>query len=454
MSGHYPMFTGLMIGIPLSGRPIVPHWAFGYAALHPPMCYNVVTCHTWQAPIAEARNYFAEQAIANKSRYLFMLDEDVVAPGHTLRQLIYQAENRPEAMVIGGIYCHKSPPAMPMVFRGMGAGPYMDWKAGELFEVDGIAMGCTLIKTEVFQHLPKPWFKTVDDLSPYFDGNAKAEVWTEDLWFSKLVRDAGFKIYADGAVLCEHWDYNTMKATTLPADSPPMRRATTAVKGQKKILDLGCGESKYQTDEGDVLTVDIREEVNPDYRADLRQLPFATGEFNQVYSSHVLEHFSRADVNKVLDEAVRVLKPDGELRLVLPNIQWAAERIMKNQVDDDVMNVVLGAQTYKENYHQFFFTPQTLEAMLKERDFKRIDFELSGYNIYCRAWRQPPEGLPSLGEPPLTCCEVQWKASEKFCGTCGKKLRLLLNDNGNSKPVTRARARKKVGLPAKPTKRK
>src|SRR5689334_17402248 len=118
MSGHYPMFTGLMIGIPLSGRPIVPQWAFGYAALHPPMCYNVITCHTWKAPIAEARNYFAEQAIANGARYLFTLDEDVVAPGHTLRQLIYQAENRPEAMVIGGIYCHKSPPAMPMVFRG------------------------------------------------------------------------------------------------------------------------------------------------------------------------------------------------------------------------------------------------------------------------------------------------------------------------------------------------
>lgn len=426
MSGHYPMFTGLIMGIPLSGRPIVPQWAFGYAALHPPMCYNVVTCHTWKAPIDEARNYFAEQAIQQKAKYLFMLDEDVVAPGHTLRQLIYQAENRPEAMVIGGIYCHKSPPAMPMVFRGMGAGPYMDWKAGELFEVDGIAMGCTLVKTEVFQHLPKPWFKTIDNLDPYWDGITKAEVWTEDLYFSDLVRKAGFKIYADGAVLCEHWDYNTMVATTLPADSPPMRRATTRVKGQKKIIDLGCGESPYETGEGDVLKVDVRDEVKPDYRADLRKLPFANAEFDIAYSSHVLEHFPRADTGKVLDEWIRILKPEGELRLIVPNLEWAADQIKLGVMNDDVLNVLYGAQTYNQNFHQAGFTPAALTAMLKERGFQRIDVELTGYNLCMRAWRQPPEGLPSLGQPPVDFVEDAKKAAT----------------NGHKKPTKKKRQRK------------
>lgn len=412
MSGHYPMFTGLQVGIPLSGRPVVPQWAFSYARMSPPMCYNMHSCHTWKAPIAEARNYFAEQALAVNARYLFMIDEDVVAPSETLQKLIYRAETNPDLMVVGGIYCHKSPPPMPMVFRGLGAGPYLDWKVGEFFEVDAIAMGCTLIRTEVFKHLPKPWFKTVDG-NHYLDGIQKAEVWTEDMYMCDLVRKAGFKIYAEGSLLCEHWDYQTMTATTLPLDSPPMRRATTKVKGQKKIVDLGCGEAKYETDEGDVLTVDIRDEVKPDYRADLHDLPFANAEFDICYSSHVLEHFPRADVDKTLDEWVRILKPEGEMRLILPNIQWAAERIMQNRVDDDVMNVVLGAQTYKENFHQFFFTPQTLEAMLKERGFKRIDFELQGYNIYCRAWRQPPADLPNLGQPPKSVASNGHKKPKK-----------------------------------------
>lgn len=399
MSGHYPMFTGLMMGIPLSGRPIVPQWAFGYASLHPPMCYNVNTAHTWKAPIAEARNYFAEQAIEQKARYLFFLDEDVVPPGHALRQLIYILDTHPDVMIAGGIYCHKSPPAMPMVFRGLGQGPYLDWKAGEMFEVDAIAMGCTLIRTDVFQHLPKPWFKTVDDLSKFWDGIAKAEVWTEDMYLCDLVKKAGFKIIADGSVLCGHWDYNTMTETRLPNDSPPMRRAGWT-KGTKKIIDLGCGNNKYETDEGDVLTVDIREEANPDYRCDLGKLPFANEEFDIVFSSHTLEHFPRADVENVLDEWIRILKPDGELRLVVPNIQWAAERIIKDEIDNDVMNVVLGAQSFEENFHKFLFTPKTLETMLKGRGFKRLDVELMGYNLYMRGWRNPPEDLPSLGEPP------------------------------------------------------
>lgn|SRR6185369_15000590 len=399
MSGHYPMFTGLQVGIPLSGRPIVPQWAFAYARLSPPMCYNMHSCHTWRAPIAEARNYFAEQALAVGARYLFMLDEDVVAPSETLQKLIYRAECNPELMVVGGIYCHKSPPAMPMIFRGLGAGPYLDWKVGEFFEVDAIAMGCTLIRTEVFKHLPKPWFKTVDS-NHYLDGIQKAEVWTEDMYVCDLIRKAGFKIYAEGSILCEHWDYNTMVATTLPADSPPMRRATTKTKGQKKIVDLGCGESKYETDEGDVLTVDVRDSVNPDYRADLHDLPFANNEFDIAYSSHVLEHFPRSDTGRVLDEWTRILKPDGEMRLIVPNLEWAADQIKLGAMNDDVLNVLYGAQTYGENFHQMGFTPAALTSMLKERGFKRMDVETVGYNLCVRAWRQPPADLPSLGQPP------------------------------------------------------
>jgi predicted SAM-dependent methyltransferase len=163
-----------------------------------------------------------------------------------------------------------------------------------------------------------------------------------------------------------------------------------------KIVDLGCGENPYQTDEGDVLTVDVRDEVHPDYRADLRKLPFASNEFDVAYSSHVLEHFPRSDVGNVLDEWIRILKPEGELRLVLPNIAWAADRIKEGIINDDVMNVVLGAQTYEENFHKFLFTPQSLNKMLKERGFKRVDFELSGYNIYARGWRVPPKQIKAV----------------------------------------------------------
>jgi predicted SAM-dependent methyltransferase len=386
----YPMNNGLMLAVPHTGRGLPYQWAYAMHSLHPPMCYNVIQSTSYQMQVGEARQWFAEQAIAQKCKYLFFIDEDVTPPGHALRQLIYQADHHPEGAVFGGIYCHKSQPPMPMIFRGLGTGPYWDWHLGEFFEVDGIAMGCTLIRVEVFEKLEKPWFKTVDDLSGFYDGINKAEMWTEDLYFCAKVRDKGFKVFADGGVICSHWDLTTMKPTTLPADCLPMRRTTTSKKGEKKIIDLGCGEAKYQTDEGDVLTVDIREEVSPDYRCDLGQLPFAGGEFDIVFSSHTLEHFPRAEVDKVLDEWIRILKPEGELRLVLPNVEWAADQIKAGVVNDDVMNVLYGAQTYGENFHKFCFTPKVLTDMLTARGFKKIDVELTGYNILARAWKQPP----------------------------------------------------------------
>lgn len=372
------------------------------------MCYNVHAGTTWKQPVDAARNWFAEQAIAQGCKYLFFIDEDVTPPGHALRQLIYQADHHPEGMVFGGIYCHKAKPPMPMIFKGYGAGPFWDWKIGEFFEVDGISMGCTLIRVEVFKDLPKPWFKTVDTIDKYYDGAPGAEMWTEDLYFCHKVKEAGHKIYADAAVLCEHWSIETMEPTVLPEDCLPRRRATTAVKGQKKIVDLGCGESPLKTDEGDVLTVDIRDDVHPDYRCDLGKLPFANGEFDITYSSHVLEHMPRNEVGDVLDEWVRITKPDGELRLILPNLEWAAKEILEGRLvngsatpNADVFNVLYGAQTYRENSHMNGFTPKLLEAMLTERGFKRIDIHLDGYNILCRAWKIPPntKQVPTLGKP-------------------------------------------------------
>lgn len=394
----YPHYTNLAIAVPLTGRPLVPAWTWAFQNLHPPMNHNCLYMTNFNekhipvpGPVDQLRNWYVEQSIANNVKYLFFLDEDVTAPPHALRQLIFQMEHHPEAIAIGGVVCHKSEPTAPMIFRGNGNGPYWDWKLGEFFEVSGIGMGCTLLRIEAFLKLEKPWFKTVDNMEAFWDGIPKAEVWTEDLYFCDKAIKAGWKVYADTSILCEHWNMTTGEPTGLAAGSLPLRRATTKQKGQKKIVDLGCGEAKYETDEGDVLTVDIRDEVKPDYRSDLRKLPFANNEFDIVYSSHTLEHFPRADVGNVLDEWIRILKPEGELRLILPNLEWAAEQIKLGIVNDDVLNVLYGAQTYGENFHQVGFTPKVLESMLQARGFKRQDYELVGYNICVRAWRQPPD---------------------------------------------------------------
>jgi predicted SAM-dependent methyltransferase len=142
----------------------------------------------------------------------------------------------------------------------------------------------------------------------------------------------------------------------------------------------------------------LREDVRPDYRCDLRKLPFATKEFDIVFSSHVLEHFERSEIGEVLNEWTRIMKDDGELRLVLPNLEWAAQHIMNKEIDGDVMNVLYGMQSYELNFHKCGFIPQTVEQLLAERGFKKFVWDFNNYHMFVRAWKNPPDETQDVGK--------------------------------------------------------
>jgi len=350
------------------------------------MNFNTVMLNTQGVPIDLARNSFAEKALEINAKYLYFWDEDVEVPPQTIRELVYIMDHNPDAAVVGGVYCLKVPRPEPLVFKGVGQGPYWDWKVGEIFEVDAIGMGCTLIRVESFKDIEKPWFQTVDNMEAYLDNVNFGEQWTEDLFYCKKLVDTGkWKILAHGQLLPPHIDLATGRAYTLPLDSKPMRPLFT---GRKKIVDLGCGPNKLQTPEGPVIGVDSRDLDGVDYRCDLRKLPFATGEMDIVYSSHVLEHFGRNEVDEVLKEWTRIVKPKGELRIVVPSLEWAADKISKGIVNFDVLNVLYGQQEYPENFHKNGFTPKTLGEALKKLGFKKQQVDTQGYNIIMRARRK------------------------------------------------------------------
>ena len=180
---------GLLIGIPTLGRPVPFDWAMAFKSMNPPINMNSTIHIVKGKPVADARQEIAENAVKIDAKYLFFIGDDTVCPGHTLRQLLYRIENNPNLDVVGGVYCAKCDPSYPLVFRGNGQGAYWDWKIGEFFEVTGLGMDCTLIRTETLKRLSKPWFKTVDG-DQFLDGINKAESWTEDLWFfNKLFKE-------------------------------------------------------------------------------------------------------------------------------------------------------------------------------------------------------------------------------------------------------------------------
>lgn len=383
---------GIVIGIPTrsANYPVPISWAWSFKSMAAPMNYNAHFSQIVGKPVAEARNEIVAHALSVNARYVFFLGDDVVCPPHTLRQLIYRMEHHPEIGVLGGVYCSKTDPPAPLVFRGNGQGPFWDWKVGEFFEVTGLGMDCTMIRSSLFKEMKEPYFKTID-VDQYLDNINSADQWTEDLYFLKKVQEeTKSKIYCDSSVICEHHDVFSQKKFTLRADSKPMKRHH--VEG-KTALDIGCGElHRHDQFKGyDLVRVDIRDECSPDFRCDVRQLPFSDESFDIVFSSHVLEHFNRGESDALLAEWCRVVKSEGEICIIVPDIEWAADRLKEGIVDKNVLNVLYGGQSNPFDFHQNGYTQARLTSAIEANNFTIIATDKSGYNLMVKARRIPVE---------------------------------------------------------------
>jgi hypothetical protein len=279
---HKNSGPGLVIGLPTLGRPVPLDWAMAFKSMNPPINYNSTIHLVKGKPVADAREEIAENAVKIGAKYLFFVGDDVVCPGHTLRQLIYRMENNDSIGCVGGVYCAKCDPCFPLVFRGNGRGAYWDWKIGEFFEVTGLGMDCTLIRVEILSKMSRPWFKTVDE-EGFLDGVNKCESWTEDLYFYKKMKDeTQFSIYCDASVICEHWDIYNEKSYSLPLDSLPRRQLVVDAQ-KKKCLLVGYESLPENTSDEEFTFVAVSDSDRKcDYRVDYSALPFDHKTFHKV----------------------------------------------------------------------------------------------------------------------------------------------------------------------------
>ena len=205
---------GLAVGI-ASGRKMAPiDWCISLCLQNWPSNMNVAYVPMRGLPVDKAREAIAKATCDLGAPYLLFLDDDTEIPMQGARHLIETMQQAdPDVMVVGGIYPSRRANPEPIVYKGNGAGPFWRWKKDTIFECTGIGTGCMLIRTEVFKHLPEPWFKTVD---------TEHGAITDDLWFCDLVTQAGFKILADAFVICKHWDVATEICYEFPDDCYPM----------------------------------------------------------------------------------------------------------------------------------------------------------------------------------------------------------------------------------------
>ena len=102
--------------------------------------------------IANAQNIIVKAFIENNFEWLLLLEDDVILPPNAL--VIYNEYMRKcKIPIVSGLYCTKSSPPEPLIFRGRGNSFYSDWKLGDKVWCDGVPTGCLLIHNSILREV-------------------------------------------------------------------------------------------------------------------------------------------------------------------------------------------------------------------------------------------------------------------------------------------------------------
>lgn len=135
-------------------------------------------------------------------------------------------------------------------------------------------------------------------------------------------------------------------------------------------LHLGCGKRYIPG----YIHVDAVDYPHVDHISTIDNLSFiGDNSVDIIYACHVLEHFKRREVSRVLGEWQRVLKPGGVLRISVPDFASLCDIYQKF---DNQLNLVVGAlfgrQDYLYNIHYNVFDFQSLKQVLQDVGFIEV----------------------------------------------------------------------------------
>jgi predicted SAM-dependent methyltransferase len=160
-------------------------------------------------------------------------------------------------------------------------------------------------------------------------------------------------------------------------------------------LEIGSGRKPRKG----YLTCDIRPLPSVDFICSADQLPFQDETVDEIYSRHLIEHFTLKEFLSVLKEWNRVLKKGAKLYIICPNLLWHLNQI----VNGDHLSLYNKESGYNARYwgfgslfgwqqdgfdvHKFGYYFDLLRDVLDEFGFDQImDFTNTGKGVENEIW--------------------------------------------------------------------
>lgn len=206
-------------------------------------------------PVDYARNSIVRDFLAGKEDWLFFMDADMTFPEDVVARLLAH-----QVPLVSGRYHMRKPPyhVVAYVKHRTQDGPHcyapVHWGRG-LIEIERGGAGCLLIHRRVLEaiqaRIGEEWFR-------YQRGPESPHDYTvsEDFWFYRQAREAGFQASLDWDCECEHlqefginrsWneaylDAQVRDLATLPADERQRALESFVVCGYPDGLRLSTGD--------------------------------------------------------------------------------------------------------------------------------------------------------------------------------------------------------------------
>jgi predicted SAM-dependent methyltransferase len=145
-------------------------------------------------------------------------------------------------------------------------------------------------------------------------------------------------------------------------------------------LNLGSGNTKKEG----FTNVDIHKFSNVDIVHDMeKRLPFKNDTVSEIYSHHSLEHCRMHKIKEILKDWYRVLKKDGILKIIVPEITSCMKTFLEASETDPEkwrwkISYIMGGihKQYDRDFHKSAFTEYSLKKVVEKAGFVIQDVHL------------------------------------------------------------------------------
>lgn len=306
-----------------------------------------------------------ESHLHDGTKYIITLDYDTLFTADDVRYLFNLMENNPSIDAIASLQLGrgKMRPLFTIAEGDTNRFITKEELKQELVKIKTANFGLTIFRAKSFQGLPKPWFIPIPDNNGEW-GEGRID---EDVNFWLKWAEAGKTLYMCPRIVAGHneevvtWPdenlnpiYQSVKEY-LEFGKPIncLNRVTKAIVGTNETIKLNIGAG--------TTTIEGYTPIDKALGLEAYPLDYPDSSVVEIRASHILEHFAIAQVPHVLQDWCRVLRPNGTLKIAVPDF---AKIITLYRNSEHWMSYLMGGQQDLNDFHKSVFDKSLLAELL------------------------------------------------------------------------------------------